>query len=431
MAAPPKRQLGLLDALLAAGLRRSDPALGAWIEERVREAVVETEGCSATAELECRRCGRVERRRVRCGPSCTACARRGLARARVTERTLSTLPPVPTRHVVVSLSPVLTEALLAGRLEVEVLQRSFERITFDAVADALCRRGLRIPRRKLGFGAVTVVHPFDASLNVSPHLHALVLDGAFVREGGPDGDRPRFETTPEAFSTRGLEAIAAELHAELSRRTRVESPTAEPVRALRRSSARASRLASKSSRPPPPLGDAAARCGQVQGLRVHGGETIHPDDRSSRRRVLEYMGRPALDPASVSKGPRGTLQISRPAQAGRPAETLEMSPGRLAERLASMGSLARPGVLRQHGLMARRSAQRWGFEAQQLPLLRPEDPARTRIAEPTGMEARRKRDATRPETESLLSRTAPHGPRTEACRRCGGELRVRVLDEAS
>ena len=90
------------------------------------------------------------------------------------------MPAVPIRQWVLAFDPSLTTLVL--------------RELIGAVSSWLRRRarGLGL-RGMLKTGAVTVVQRFNSALDLSPHFHALVLDGVYTF---PGGKKPVFHPTP-------------------------------------------------------------------------------------------------------------------------------------------------------------------------------------------------------------------------------------------
>src|SRR5690606_25158702 len=105
----------------------------------------------------------------------------------------------------------------------------------------------------------------------------------------------------------------------------------------------------------------------------------------------------------------------------------------LAERLAALGSLARPGALRQHGVMARSTARRWGLEPEQLRLVAAA-PAEEQHEVPASRPAPKRSPPPARSPSMRVEKASPRdtqsGP-ASACRRCGGELEVQGVEETS
>jgi len=140
------------------------------------------------------KCGRLEHGffRVKC-ESCQAeklvafsCKRRGFCPSCGGRRMAETagllvddvLPRQPVRHWVLSL-PVALRYLLATRPEVvtQVLG-----IVYRAISGHLIRKA-GLTRASGVTGAVTLIQRFGSALNLNVHLHMLVLDGVYRREG--------------------------------------------------------------------------------------------------------------------------------------------------------------------------------------------------------------------------------------------------------
>ena len=405
----PPRQLALLELLLSAGLRTTDPQLRPWLDERVRASIQQRGACQARIELRCDRCGRIQRRRLRCGPGCAGCQGQSIARARVASRVAAAMPHVVTRHVVVNFPASVVSALASGRLTARETQQIFEQVLFEAL-DQRARARFGLTRRaKLGFGAASIVHPFTNDLRFSPHLHALVIDGTFIRED----DVVRFEQNSDAPSSGWLSAVAAELAGRLQRATRSHTTTPPSLIELRRAACTpptaAPKRAQRGRAKRGGLDVTASRAARSRGVRIHVSEQIAASDHHQRRRVLDYLGRSPLDPDRVAVRSDRCVHVELPRARRDGAEAIELPADELARRVAALGSLAEPGVLRQHGVLARRAARQWGLEAEQLGLLTVED-----IGE--DVRATRRRRAT------------PHS--NSKCHHCGGRLVPRVVEVA-
>lgn len=404
----PPRQRALLELLLSAGLCTTDPQLRPWIGERVRASIQHRSACQARIELRCERCGRVQRRRLCCGPGCAACQSNG--HARVVSRVAATMPHVVTRHVVINFPSSVVSALADGRLSARETQQIFEQVLFEALDQRARARFALTRRAKLGFGAASIIHPFTNDLRFGPHIHALVIDGTFIREDNV----VRFEQNSEAPSAGWLTALAGSLAARLQRATRphatIPASLVELRRAARTAPAGAPKRAQRRERPKPRARDiTASRVARSRGVRIHVSEQIAASDHHQRRRMLDYLGRSPLDPnrVAVRSDRRVHIELPRPRRDG--AEAIELPPDELARRIAALGSLAEPGVLRQHGVLARRVARRWGLEAEQLDL-----PAVENMGE--GARKARRRRATPPSNSK--------------CHHCGGRLVPRVVEVA-
>jgi len=153
-----------------------------WVEEGC--AVVRCESCGFTRLVAYSCKGR--------GVCCSCIARRmSDTAAHLVDRVL---PEAPMRQWVLSL-PVPLRYLLAWDCELCSA-------VIGIFMDAVFRHLRRVAKRELGVrrlgdahpGAVCNVQRWGGSVNVNPHLHALVTDGVFVRE--TDGTL-RFRALPE------------------------------------------------------------------------------------------------------------------------------------------------------------------------------------------------------------------------------------------
>lgn len=107
--------------------------------------------------------------------------------ARLADRVM---PHVPVRQWVLAVPQGLRAKLAFDPALTTVVFREF----IAAVSSWLRRRGRRLGLRgELKTGAVTVIQRFNSAVDLSPHFHALVLDGVY---SFPAGRTPVFHPTP-------------------------------------------------------------------------------------------------------------------------------------------------------------------------------------------------------------------------------------------
>jgi hypothetical protein len=269
------------------------------------------------------------------------------------------LPDVPYRQVVISL-PFEVRGLLAFRPP--VLRAAVRLIDDTVVAWQRQRSCGRV-------GGVSVLQRAGGSLDIHPHVHMLVADGAWHEQ--PNGAL-RFEATsaPVLDEVGALaERIASRLTKMFNRRgLTAEAPPTEATDPLAGCIQLAlgpghrdwqePALAIADDEPPRPGRRDPPLCAIAQGVNVHAGVVVPAGDREALERLVRYLLRPALSLKRLSLRDDDVVvyRLQRPDRHGRTA--LVMTPLELLARLAAILPAPRLALRRQLGVFAPGSPDR-------------------------------------------------------------------------
>lgn len=265
---------------------------------------------------------------------CPSCAARRMcdSAARLVDHVL---PERPARQWVLAL-PYSLRGLLAVRGEV-----------LNAVAKVFVEEVFRWQRAqvdakaKLHGAALLVPQLFGGSLNLSPHLHAVFLDGVFAEDAG-------FEKAPRptaADLTSIVSRIAERTERWLTRRGYTFDPTAHerPPDFAEQAAQTSLRLGQLATVDPQgrvtPLDRRPARPAEHKTKAVERGFDLHADvtvgeaDRDGRERLLRYLLRPplSLERLSITKDGRDERKYQ---SAG--ATHIVMTPTEFLARLSAL-----------------------------------------------------------------------------------------------
>jgi len=188
-------------------------------------------------------------------------------------------------------------------------------------------RGIAEPRT----GAITFAQRFGSTLNLNPHFHAVVLDGAFearADEDTGDGSAPPLFAVPppsNAHIRAVLERIVRQARRFLERRADHDaadgaSEDARVREILARFQAdgvtgaharREGRLPGLDPEPPPLR---KPRCADLHGFTLHAGVTVPAEDREKLEHLCRYALRPPVATApSLANGRRSRRLPPSPA----------------------------------------------------------------------------------------------------------------------
>jgi len=281
-------------------------------------------------------------------------------------------------------------------------------------------------------GGVSVVQRAGGSLNIHPHLHLLVGDGAWHEQpGGTLRFRPAKRPTLDEVALLA-EWIARRLARMLRRRgltfredAAVVPPEAQPdplggcIQLALSSGHRewqGRALPPTSDESPGPESSEPSLVAIAQGVNVHAGVVVPAGDRAALERLVRYLLRPPLSLQRLSRREDGAVvyRLQRPDRRGRTA--LVMTPLELLARLAAILPAPRLALRRQLGVLAPGSRDRRKI----LPA-----PAPPASCHPAASNA-----PSRIPWAELLRRVWDLD--ALRCERCGGQLRpaVVVLDPA-
>ncbi len=344
------------------------------------------------------------------------------------------LPDVPYRQIVVSL-PFEVRGLLAFRPP--VLTAAIRLVDDTVTSWQRDRSGGKV-------GALWVLQRAGGSLNLNPHLHLLLADGAWHEQ--PEGTL-EFQKTPAPTLSEVAalaERIADRLTTMLRRRGFVvrdgdEPPKAAAPDALGRCIQIALGLGHR-EREGPALKVAAGEpslptfreeplCAVARGVNVHAGAKVPAGDRAALERLVRYLLRPPLSLQRLSLREDGAVVYRLQRPDGRGRTVLVMSPLELLSRLAAILPAPRFALRRLLGVLAAGSPDRGKLVPAKAP--RKNGHAGEHLAEPASAAAPAAKVPTRVPWAELLRRVwdldslrCEHGAsRGQAARRaCGGRM---------
>lgn len=302
---------------------------------------------------------------------CPSCGGRRMAdtAAHLVDRVL---PIVPIRQWVLTLPyPLRYRCAWNARLSSEVL-RCFLRSVF---ADYRRRARLLVGIRKGQCGSVTFLQRFGSALNLTPHFHALVLDGVYR---GPSHAPGEFIAVP-APSTDDVARVLAGTVRRIQRRLerdRSDSeddplPRDDPLMALLGAASIRSRIATGPEAGEPwrrlgdrvepssedeagvePLATAPPRCVRQGGMSLHADVAVPARDRRRLERLCRYVARPPLALGRLEALADGRLayRLKTPWRDGTTHVVMERR--ELLERLAPLIPPPRAHQVRYHGVLA-------------------------------------------------------------------------------
>ncbi len=294
-------------------------------------------------------------------PSCSA-RHMGDGAAHFLDRVL---PDVAYRQIVVSL-PFEVRGLLAFR---PLVLNAAVRLINDTVM-AWQRERAGGPATRVG--GISVLQRAGGALNVNPHIHLLVADGAWHAQ--TDGTL-QFQSTPTPTLTEVAalaERIARRLTRMLYRRGLTvgedEDPSPQPPDPLgsciqialglgyREQQGAALEIASDEF--PRPKNEAASLCAVAQGVNVHAGVVAPAGDRPALERLVRYLLRPPLSLKRLWLREDGVVAYRLQRPDGRGRTVLLMTPLELLSRLTAILPAPRLALRRQLGVFSAGSPDR-------------------------------------------------------------------------
>ncbi len=289
------------------------------------------------------------------------------------------LPDVAYRQIVVSLPfevrgllafrpPVLNAAVRLVNDTIMEWQRKRAR---DAVGTDLAGTGGDGPAPRVG--GVCVLQRAGGSLNVNPHIHLLVADGAWHPQ--PDGALEFRPTPPPTLAEVATlaERMADRLTTMLRRRGLTVRDDDEPARAAapdalgsciqialglgyRETDGPALKIAA--GEPSLPASRKAPPWAVVQGVNVHAGVEVPAGDRAALERLVRYLLRPPLSLKRLSLREDGVIAYRLQRPDGRGRTILLMTPVEFLSRLTAILPAPRLALRRQLGVFAPGSPDR-------------------------------------------------------------------------
>jgi hypothetical protein len=200
--------------------------------------------------------------------------------------------------------------------------------------------------------AVTFCQRFGSILNLHPHFHVIVPDGVFV----PDASGRARWVPHSGPSGPDIEHLATRVAIRLGRyfeQDLGDGADAE-VAAIGEALERPGLPAGWASQPSVQHDDRAI----VEGVSLHVGKPVAPDDRAGLERMIRYGARPAFAQSRLSITPSGKVsyRLRRPWYTGQTHVTLD--PVAFLRRLAALIPPPRIHLTRFHGAFAPRSKLR-------------------------------------------------------------------------
>jgi hypothetical protein len=211
--------------------------------------------------------------------------------------------------------------------------------------------------------AIAFWQRFSSSLELAPHLHALLPDGVFARASADPEARPRFHRLPPPTDDDVhtlLRRIARRTVALLQRRGRLdEQVDLDDTQAVFELGATRSVRAGPFE--PAPLPDLCAR---LAGFSLHAARAVHENDRQGLEQLARYCARPALSLQRLSILDDGRIryQMKRVFSDGR--SEVVLSPHEFLSRLCALVAPPRVHLVRYFGAFARRARGRAALTGQ-------------------------------------------------------------------
>lgn len=311
--------------------------------------------------------------------ACPSCAARRMCNtgAVVTD---NVLPEVPVRQWVLS-TPFEIRLLLAANAKAYgELTRIFSE---EVLAQYKCRAEDLAIQNCRG-GMLCFQHRFGGSLNLNPHLHAIVVDGVFVRDQDSSSSaHATFHPLPPPEPVQ-LKDIAFLVHRRftgwlrrqgLLRRSddddTCDEGNTDPLTACLRGSLGLGQLCKLPQTQAESAGSVellhdeqrfsqrhSAHAGDFGGFDVHAGVTVSKHDRESRERLVRYCARPVLSLERMTLTDDGMVAYRlRHIQKGRATHRV-MNPLEFMARLSGLIPPPRHPLLRFYGVFAPHSKWR-------------------------------------------------------------------------
>jgi hypothetical protein len=284
------------------------------------------------------------------------------------------LPEVPVRQWVLTLPyPLRYRCAWNARLTSDVL-RCFLRALFAdqrrrAKRDFGINRGL--------CGSVTFIQRFGSALNLTPHFHALVLDGVYEGTAGSPGRFHPLDPPETEDVARVLAGTARRIRRSLESTGEEDGEDRlaedDPLLALLSAASIRSRIATGAEAGAPwrrlgdridPVADEEAedtvepgaaippRCVREGGMSLHADVAVPARDRRRLERLCRYVAWPplALDRLEALSDERLAYRLKTPWRDGTTHVVMERR--ELLERLAPLVPPPRAHQVRYHGVLA-------------------------------------------------------------------------------
>jgi len=279
------------------------------------------------------------------------------------------LPQVPVRQWVISF-PWALRYLLARRPSLlSQVRRIFLRAVFGFYGQRAQQAGLNRGRT----GAVSRIQRFGSALNLNPHLHTLVMDGAFCTSS--PFSPPIFHAASDVTQD-DVEHLVCKIHSRVLRHLErqgflvddgtISNPQDEVQESLlplfqaasiRGQSFQAPDAGADVERvfrlvPPTQRFRPPNLCAEFDGFSLHAATRIPAHDRKTLEHLCRYIGRPPFSENSLSLDSRGNV-LFKLRRAWRDGTTeIRFDPLTFLSRLAALVPPPRIHQLTYHGVLA-------------------------------------------------------------------------------
>ncbi len=341
------------------------------------------------------------------------------------------LPVVPIRQWVLTF-PWRRRFLLACHPE---LANGVLQVVMRVIFGWYRNRGKETGLGDVQTGAVSVLQRFGSALNANFHVHSLVLDGTYGRDGR---GRLRFHATvaPSQEDIEGLTATIAErVERWLERRGYPGegelSPTGNDeddaqlllmAASMEGRAALGPRAGRKTRRKGIPRNPESMprRCAAVEGYNLHADVRAGTSDRKGLERLCRYLLRPPLAKARIEEDENGDVVVGLKRAWSDGTTQIVLSRLEFLERLAALVPPPGRNTVLYHGILAAHAAGR----AEVVPRPSPES-----------KRAKATIKLVRPEVSSNESRWLPWAELLErvfsvdafCCPRCHGRMTLRAV----
>jgi hypothetical protein len=324
------------------------------------------------------------------------------------------VPDVPLRQFVLTLPVPLRILVARDRRLLSAVRTVFLR----AIKSFICKKARDgYPSKVLLPAGFCVVQRFGSALQLAPHFHAVLFDGAYRKD---DEGSLHFVAAPAVTPSERLTLvtrIASRIERLLERRGLRQSCDDEPTQL---------ELTAMKVPASAPVQEVASNASSVRGFNLHASTRISAHDEASRMRLLRYVLRPAIAQDRLHfDGGVVTFEMKRVFSDG--TRVLKFTPQAFIRRVAMLIPAPRQHEITYTGLLAANAKHR--KDAVRVPTHR-------RIGRVDG-NAPAGEPSKSPPTHEVA---APHAPsatmpwaellkRTFAfdvlrCERCGGRARV-------
>jgi hypothetical protein len=259
------------------------------------------------------------------------------------------IPNVPMRQYVLSL-PFETRGVLGFRPK---LMNAVQKAFIDCVQKWHGERA-----KEYGFvdgkcGGLVVLHRFNGSLGLQPHLHALLTDGVYT----PDAVFHPFHAPDEAHLATLVERIATRVRKILVR-AGVASDENDPLAACSREALQAGNRSRGDDDPPPVPSRGKKLAVELNGFNLEATTLIAGNDRKSLEHMCRYLlrGPLALERLHINDDGNAEYELKRPDRHGH--TTLTLTPHQLIARLTALIPAPHLCLRRTFGVLAPRSPVR-------------------------------------------------------------------------